>query len=181
MPESRTSPRRIEAYEKQRQALALRMAGATFEVIATTLGYASRQGAHMAVEAALHKTIQEPADQLRKLDVERLDALLLAVWQPAKAGSLPHIAAALTILARKAKLLGLDVALPVPGSTKDKPLYIQDVGPVDLSNASDAELDEIIRIGSKAAAIREAETIVKEPNHADGKLDSITVSEPEPE
>ena len=66
--ESRTSPRRIDAVAKQHKALALRYSGATFDAIAQELGYANRQGAHMAVEAALQKTIQEPADELRQLD-----------------------------------------------------------------------------------------------------------------
>ena len=124
--ESRTSPRRILAVEKQRQALALRYGGATYDSIAQALHYASRQGAQMAVEAALRKTVQEPADQLRQLDLGRLDAMLLAIWAQARAGNFEAIDMALKILARRAKLLGLDA--PVR-----QELTGADGGPIELA------------------------------------------------
>ena len=155
--ESRTSPRRMDAVEKQRQALALRYGGATYDAIAKALGYASRQGAQMAVEAALKKTLQEPADQLRKLDLGRLDTMLLAIWPAARQGDFPAIDMALKIMVRKAKLLGLDIQAPVPGSSREHPLWTQPVDAVDLSMATNAELDSIIE---KARAIQEADKLV---------------------
>ena len=61
MPESKLSPRRIAAVEKQGQALELRMAGRTWREIAEALGYASHSGAIEAVRVALQKTVEEPA------------------------------------------------------------------------------------------------------------------------
>ena len=151
--ESRTSPRRLAAADKQRQALELRKAGATFHSIAQALGYATAQGALMAVEAGLRKTLQQPADELRRLDLERLDTLLLAVWPQARQASFGAIDMVLKILTRKAKLLGLDIVAPLPGSSRDNPLWTQSTDVVDLSAATDAELDDIIQ---KAEAIKEA-------------------------
>ena len=113
MGESTTSQRRLEAAEKQRSALKLRKAGATFEAIARELGYQGPSGAYRAVMAGLRKTLQEPADELRTLEVERLDALMLGLWTVARKGSLEAIDRILKIMARRAKLLGLDAPTKV--------------------------------------------------------------------
>jgi DNA-binding transcriptional MerR regulator len=108
MPESLTSPRRIAAVERQRQALELRKAGVSYAAIAERLLYRGPQSACEAVKAALRKTIQEPADDVRRLELERLDVLALAVWPQARQGNQGAIDRALKIAERRAKLLGLD-------------------------------------------------------------------------
>src|ERR1700736_4114313 len=77
---SPTSPRRLRALENQRQALGLRMAGASFDEIAESLGYANRAGAHKAVMTAIEGTLREPAAQVRELELKRLDRLWLAAY-----------------------------------------------------------------------------------------------------
>ncbi len=56
--------------------------------------------------------------EMRKLENERLDALLLAVWPAAKRGDVASVNAALRIMDRRAKLNGLDrpTVLHVEGS-----------------------------------------------------------------
>lgn len=55
---------------------------------------------------ALKKTLQEPADEVRMLEVERLDSLLNGLWQRRH---VPEITdRILRIMERRAKLLGLD-------------------------------------------------------------------------
>lgn len=106
--ESATSPRRLTANERQAKALALRKSGLTYEAIAEQLGYSSREGARKAIETALRNTIQEPADELRRLECERLDAMLAALWWRVEAGHPQAVDAALRVMARRAALLGLD-------------------------------------------------------------------------
>lgn len=107
--ESKTSKRRLAAAERQVQALELRKGGATFPAIAHQLGYSSSAGAYKAVLTALRETKQEPADEVRRLAIERLDRILLAIWKRALDGDLECIDRVLKIEARRAKLLGLDV------------------------------------------------------------------------
>ena len=76
MSESKTSERRLEAIEKQRKALELRKAGVGYVAIAKQLGYAGPSSSFKAVNSALKRTLQEPADEVRRLELERLDALL---------------------------------------------------------------------------------------------------------
>jgi hypothetical protein len=106
--ETRGRKNRALATTRQAQALALHKAGVGYQSIANRLGYAGPSGAYKAVEVALHKTLQEPAEELRQLEVARLDALHQAVWDKAMAGHLPSIDTVLKCMTRRARLLGLD-------------------------------------------------------------------------
>jgi hypothetical protein len=61
---------------KQQRALDLRVQGYTLNEIAQELGYADPSGAEKAILSGLKKTLQEPADQLRKLHRQRLAKLM---------------------------------------------------------------------------------------------------------
>ena len=112
MPRAKkTAPGKIRAHEKASRALELRLAGKSFDAIAAELGYANRSGAFHAVDGLLKARIAEAtenADELRKLDLERLDAMALALWPKASKGDGPSIDRLLRIQERRAKLLGLD-------------------------------------------------------------------------
>lgn len=115
----RSQEQDITATERQRQALELRKAGVSYTVIADKLGYRSGSGAHAAVGAALKKTLQEPADDLRTLELERLDVAHLAIWQQVRSGNQGAIDRYLKIAERRAKLLGLDAPQRIAPTTPD--------------------------------------------------------------
>ncbi len=98
--------RRIKALDRHLQALELRRAGATYQAIADQLGYAHAKGAHKAVASALKATLREPADDVRELEVQRLDAALLAIWRRVTAGDYQAIDRLLGIINSRAKLTG---------------------------------------------------------------------------
>jgi len=108
MAESKTSERRIRAWERARQALELRRAGVHYDEIARQLGYRTASGAYEAIRSAMRRTLQEPADELRKLECERLDAALAAIWPLVQQGDLAAIDRMLRISQRRSELLGLD-------------------------------------------------------------------------
>lgn len=120
MSECKTSKRKMEAAERQRQAMTLRRAGASFVEIARQVGYKGPAGAYKAVEAGLRATLQEPADELRKMERERLDAIFLRLWpqvvtaaapgQPPPPPDLKAVDRLLKVMERRAKLDGLDLA-----------------------------------------------------------------------
>lgn len=109
MGESQTSQRRIEAVEKQKQALEYRKMGYTYDQIAEAVGFSSASGAHFAVKSALRRTVQEPADAVRKLELERLDAMFVQPYQRAVQGDLAAISTCLTLMQRRATLQGIDI------------------------------------------------------------------------
>ncbi len=114
-PRSKTAPTTLTAKEKQITALEMRKAGATFEKIATAVGCGTTQ-AHRYVTQALRELaekISETAQELRSLEAQRLDALLLGLWGKATKGDHAAVNAALRIMERRARLFGLDT-LPQP-------------------------------------------------------------------
>lgn len=98
----------ITATDRQLKALQLRKQGVSYAEIAKQVGYKSGSGAHAAVRKALKKTLQEPADDLRKIENERLDSMLAALWDKVEKGDPQAIMAGIKISERRAKLNGLD-------------------------------------------------------------------------
>jgi len=140
---------RVKAHTRHLQALELRKAGATYQAIADQLGYAHAKGAHKAVASALKATLREPADELRELEVMRLDAALLAIWRRVQRGDDKAIDRLLGIMKRRMELLGL--AAPKQhelSGPQGGPIATQ-TAPVDLSMLSDEELAELERLYRK--------------------------------
>ncbi|MGJ7914801.1 hypothetical protein ACI48D_04880 [Massilia sp. LXY-6] len=89
----------------------MRKAGHTYSEIAVHLGYRSRSGAFFALRRGLaHVVIADANSELLTLELERLNALTLAIYHRAMAGDLGAIKAYLLILDQRAALLGLDAS-----------------------------------------------------------------------
>jgi len=104
--ESKSSKRRIEAKEKQKQALQLRLAGVTFDEIAERLGYAQKSGAWHAVAKALNDIPKREAMDYKLLNLERLNRAILALWSKVLSADLQAILALVRIVAEINKLTG---------------------------------------------------------------------------
>ena len=114
----------VKANDRHIQALELRKAGVSYQRIAEALGFNSPQAAWKAVNSALKKTVQEPADEVRKLEVERLDAAAQAIYPSVKQGQYGAIDRWLKIMERRAKLLGLDAPTKSDITSDGKPLTV---------------------------------------------------------
>lgn len=99
---------RIAQAEKEARIIELRRTGATWEFIAKVTGYANASGAYKAYQRALGKIVQPKIDELRAVEVDRLDRLQFAIWERAKDGDIKAIDAVLRILDRRTRILGLD-------------------------------------------------------------------------
>lgn len=108
-PNDKRQPARdVNAGLRAAQALNLRKLGATYEQIARECGYAHRGTAYAAVQRELQRTLQEPADELRRLEAQRLDDLYRAMIPKALKGDGWSVDRCLRIMERRAALLGLD-------------------------------------------------------------------------
>jgi hypothetical protein len=87
----------------------LRIRGETFHRIAETLGVTVGR-AYQLVDEAMRETVQEPAEDLRQLELARLDMMMPAVMEKARRGRLRSIYTMLRIMERRARLLGLDTS-----------------------------------------------------------------------
>lgn len=106
---NQTSPSTIDAKLRAAKALELRMEGMKFDDIATELGYNSKQAAFDAVSRELRAITREPAEEVLRLDLERLDRMWGVHYLNAQAGDAIALSACMRIMERRAKLLGLEV------------------------------------------------------------------------
>lgn len=127
-PESKTSKRRIESVEHEKNALALRIGGATYAVIGEALGL-SESGSARAVYRALDRIkaeVRETAAQYVQLELERLDKMVFGLWSDAIKGRYGAVDRVLKIMERRARLLGLDA--PTAISLVDWRAEVQEAG-----------------------------------------------------
>lgn len=89
-------------------AVQSRLRGNSYQQIAIELGYAGKQGAYEAVSRGIRNFARESAEEVRDLEVARLDALMHAYWTKALDGNLPAAEYVLKVMLRRAALLGLD-------------------------------------------------------------------------
>ena len=90
------------------RAVELRTQGLTYEQIVVKLGYANRGTVYRLVSEALKAQTVEAVDQLRSLEVVRLDKLQLGVWQKAMDGDVPSAILAVRVIMARCHLLGLE-------------------------------------------------------------------------
>jgi len=118
--ETKNSARRALAASRTRQALELRMAGATYERIASALGI-SKSAAHKAVARgmeSLRENNAQTGDQLRDIELARLDRMLVGLWQQARNGDAQAVDRVLKIMERRAKLVGLEAPQQTEATVK---------------------------------------------------------------
>lgn len=121
-PLEEAAPEFLAPEERRVEALTLRRRGGTYRQIAATLrkkGVVSEKysqvHAYNDVRRELRYIIErlpEIAQEVVALDIQRLDRLLMAVMPAAESGDLESVSAVLSIMGRRAALLGLDKQPP---------------------------------------------------------------------
>lgn len=121
----------VESAERDAQAARLRTRGYSYQRIAEELGYNQKGDAHHAVKRVLDATVRDAGDELRTLELERLDSMYVSVVEVLErkhftvsngkiiymgddpleddAPVLMAVDRLLKIQERRAKLLGLDL------------------------------------------------------------------------
>jgi hypothetical protein len=146
-----TSERQIIRKRRIAAALDLRLQGHSLDEIARHLK-TSRTSVHNWISGALEQMIVEPARHLLKMELRRLDEMMTGVYPDAVQGHLPSVYAYLSILDRRAKLLGLfsepggqtALAVSVGGDQQQRsPLEIVFVTPTKKPNPFDGEPPDV--------------------------------------
>jgi hypothetical protein len=99
--------------DREIQVLELRRAGWTWTRIAEQVGYADHTGAYAAYKRAIKRVMEQPVEELRTQELDRLDRLQVAAWQAAVKGDTKAILTILRIMERRAKLIGLDKPIKI--------------------------------------------------------------------
>lgn len=108
-----------ESRLKRARAVELLAQGCSYEEIAQAVGYTNRGSAHRAVSKALAEREIEAVDELRAMELDRLDALHAAHWHAALAGDSAAAGILLKISAERRRWYGIEK----PGSRMPSALY----------------------------------------------------------
>lgn len=136
-----------EAIVRERHALALEMRkfGYSYEQIAEHFETSSA-GARSLVKSAMANAIQEPGQEVIDLEIQRLDQLYRLSFNAAVGGDLDAVGKCLSIMQRRAKLLGLD-------APDKKEITGANGGPIQMNGfkgLSDQELNTLTELALKA-------------------------------
>jgi hypothetical protein len=127
------SPDKVIAREREQSAMELRKAGQTYAMIGAALGVsdvAARKAVKRAVER-LNRLTETDAQEVRRIELERIDALLKAVW-PHATGKEPDYRAvekATKLMERRAALLGIDAPKRIEGTGPAGEIVVRILGP----------------------------------------------------
>lgn len=108
-PRLLATQRKVEKATKRQRAFALRRQGHSYEVIAAELGV-NRNTVSIWVREAIRDIPQEEIDDLRAMELARLDELLRPMMKLAAKGDTFAVSQALRVMERRAKMLDLDQA-----------------------------------------------------------------------
>ena len=106
----KTSPIKVGAAEREKQAVQMRIAGADYQTIADALGMV-KSGAYKAVKRALEKTRKDTAEsveELRQVEAHRLERLIVSAMPQAIKGDVQSIEVVRKLSESLRKLHGLD-------------------------------------------------------------------------
>lgn len=137
-----TTPQRIAQLARAQAVLELAALGASVAEIAAVLEVPDEVVRRILVreERALHALDEETRERHRKLQVDRLEDLLLAHWPTALQGNARNANVVLKTLARQSALLGLDA----PARSEVETTVSTRLEP-DLGDYSTAELEALER------------------------------------
>lgn len=98
-----------ESRERQAKAVELHLAGATYESIAASVGYAGKSGAFKAVQEGLEALGEAPGmGEAMATELARLDAMLTGLWSKARRGDVNAVDRVLRISERRTQLLAMN-------------------------------------------------------------------------
>lgn len=108
---------------RKQMAVEMRLAGYTLEKIGQELGGLDRSRVHHLIDSVIREKREEissQAEDLRALDIARIDRMIQGVWPKATTGNdYPAIDRVLRLMERRAKLLGLDAPTKIAPTSPD--------------------------------------------------------------
>src|SRR5262245_39596903 len=120
--ESRTSSRRLIAADRRARVIELRKGGWTLTEIARQVGV-SPQAVHKVLKSELARLNSLSLDLIsewKELEISRLDKLQASLWRKAVKGDLRAAETILSIIDRRARLMGLGLKV-APNSARSPP------------------------------------------------------------
>lgn len=133
-----TTAAAIDRNRKTRDALELRKAGVSYSEIAKALGLGSPGTAKRLVSKALTDMGTEPSEEMRMMEMQRLNHVLAIIWPKVQKGDLAAVDRFLKLQERISALQGLDAprrhqlgVLQVDAPDDDEASYIKQLNSVN--------------------------------------------------
>lgn len=136
-PYTHTRINTVKRNEQMRKVYEMRLAGKTHKEIADEMCIATGT-VHGWIKKELERSAPEAREEVRQLEVERLDFMYTKLHPRIEKGDEKAINSALRIMDRRAKLLGLDMPAQIEvTATTDTDKAIQDlIGEMEALNAA---------------------------------------------
>jgi len=148
MVKQKATAKTIISTERAKEAVALRLAGRTYDEIAAALG-CGHGTAYRAVAghlAATRAEAAETAQELREVELQRLDRLLAVVGPMAEKGDLAAVDRVLRIQERRAAYLGLDAPKASLVAVDARPDTVRALMAL-VAPSQDKRADDVIDVG----------------------------------
>lgn len=100
-----STEREVQQAKHRADALALRRQGLTYEQVGKELGI-PKKSAWRLIQSAIQDITYESVQEVRQIELSRLDAMLRGVWEKAIRGDVKAIVAALKISEHRCRLTG---------------------------------------------------------------------------
>lgn len=150
---SRTSAEGIKRQMQLSQFLADRLRGQSFrEIGEAQTPSISPQAVHKAISAALKGVVAEPVGQLRAMEALRLDELQSAIWPAAMLGDIAAIDRVLSIMKRRAAMMGLDLRPALYGDNDGE--AIVDPSTIKVEIVGNPEIERVRWMESEIIRLR---------------------------
>lgn len=105
--------KKVDLNERRKVALEARISGLSYQAIADKLGYSDKTLVRRDVVNGIKEIVREPAEEVLRIELARLDEMLAGCWEAARSGDVSAIDRAIRIQDRRAKYLGLDAPTKV--------------------------------------------------------------------
>ena len=98
---------RVLASARKTRAIELKLQGLTYQQVADELGYANKGTVFKLIKDAQASQLTEAVEELRQLELDRLDALQQAMWPLAMAGDIAAAEGVRRVIETRCRVLGL--------------------------------------------------------------------------
>lgn len=147
--------RKINKADRQKVLLDARRRGLSWREAAKVAGYRSVGAAFAAGQEAIADIPREAADEIRTIELSRLDEIVRANWPQMMLGDADASNVILRAIDRRARMLGLDLAEPPQGVTLDvriQALLIELIAmPDDEFTMHESEIEALIDASQRSA------------------------------
>lgn len=116
-----------EVIDKEIRVVSLRRQGYTWDSISAEIGYSSPSSSREAFLRASRRVLREDLEDVRNLELDRLDIALTAIWPNIESGDIQAINTMLKIMERRSKMLALDAPKRIFVQETRPPISVEDL------------------------------------------------------